>query len=72
MLAYRIISIVRAAVATLGQKIGVRERHGSESGVRHCNVRDNVLLAGIGLAKSQTMSAVHIAKALDIVKELHE
>jgi len=29
-------------------------------------------IAGIGMAKSQTMSAVHIAKALDIIKELHE
>jgi uncharacterized protein with GYD domain len=29
-------------------------------------------IAGTGLAKSQTMSAVHIAKALDIIKELQE
>ena len=29
-------------------------------------------IAGTGLAKSQTMSAVHIAKALDIIKELHK
>jgi uncharacterized protein with GYD domain len=29
-------------------------------------------IAGTGMAKSQTMSAVHIAKALDIIKELHE
>jgi len=29
-------------------------------------------IAGTRLAKSQTMSAVHIAKALDIIKELNE
>jgi uncharacterized protein with GYD domain len=29
-------------------------------------------IAGAGMAKSQIMSAVHIAKALDITKELHE
>jgi uncharacterized protein with GYD domain len=29
-------------------------------------------IAGSGMAKSQTMSAVHIAKALDIIKELHK
>ena len=29
-------------------------------------------IAGTGMAKSQTMSAVHIAKALDIIKELQE
>lgn len=29
-------------------------------------------IGGTGMAKSQIMSAVHIAKALDITKELHE
>jgi len=29
-------------------------------------------IAGTGMAKSQTMSAVHIAKALDILKELDQ
>ena len=29
-------------------------------------------IASTGLAKSQTMSAVHIAKALDIIKDLDE
>jgi uncharacterized protein with GYD domain len=29
-------------------------------------------IAGTGMAKSQTMSAVHIAKALDLIKDLDQ